>query len=98
MRIEHKPTEKRKNMNLSQLCIIIVFILPLVVLEKKAFENHSDYQPFYTEMTTEQCRKYISDMNIKKEMMQLRAKVLKTTTTGAPSTTGRGQNMYKYQW
>jgi len=30
-------------------------------------------------------------MNIKKEVMQLRAKVLKTTTTGAPSTTGGRQ-------
>ena len=85
-------------MNLSQVSIILVFILSLVTLEKKALRNHSDYRPFYTEMTTEQCRKYISDMNIKKELMQLRAKVLKTTTTGAPSTTGRGQNMYKYKW
>ena len=92
-------------MNLSQVCIIIVFILPLVALEKKAFEDHSDYQPFYTEMTTEQCRKYISDQRIKKELMARRARVttLKTKTetemnnltTDAPSTTGSSQDIYK---
>ena len=82
-------------MNLSQVCLILVFILPLVALEKKALENHIDDEPVDNEKAKELKRKKSSDLKIKKELA--RAKALKTTTetevnnptTNAPSTTGK---------
>ena len=82
-------------MNLSQVCLILVFILPLVALEKKALENHIDDEPVDNEKAKELKRQKSSDLKIKKELAK--AKALKTTTereinnptTNAPSTTGK---------
>ena len=84
-------------MNLSQVCVILVFILPLVALEKKALENHIDDEPVDNEKA-KQLKRKSSDLKIRKELeaKKARAKALKTTTeteinnptTNAPSTTG----------
>ena len=82
-------------MNLSQVCIVLVLILPMVALEKKALENHIDDEPVDNEKAKELKRQKSSDLKIKKELAK--AKALKTTTeteinnptTNAPSTTGK---------
>ena len=88
-------------MNLSLVCVILAFILPLVALEKKALENHIDDGPVDNEKVKE-LRKS-SDLKIKKELeARAKAKALKTTTeteinnptTNAPSTTGISQKTY----
>ena len=82
-------------MNLSKVCVVLVFILPLVMLEKKALENEIDDQPVDDEKAKALKRKKSSDLKIKKELAK--AKALKTTTeteinnptTNPPSTTGK---------
>ena len=90
-------------MNLSLVCVILAFILPLVALEKKALENHIDDEPVDNEKVKELKRRKSSDLKIKKELeARAKAKALKTTTeteinnptTNAPSTTGISQKTY----
>ena len=90
-------------MNLSLVCVILAFILPLVALEKKALENHIDDEPVDNEKAKELKRRKSSDLKIKKELeARAKAKALKTTTeteinnptTNAPSTTGISQKTY----
>ena len=82
-------------MNLSQVCLILVFILPLVVLEKKALENHIDDEPVDSEKAKELKRRKSSDLKIKKELARAKAFNITTETevnnptTNAPSTTGK---------
>ena len=82
-------------MNLSQVCLILVFILPLVVLEKKALENHIDDEPVDSEKAKELKRRKSSDLKIKKELARAKAFNITTETevnnptTIAPSTTGK---------
>ena len=82
-------------MNLSQVCLILVFILPLVALEKKALENHIDDEPVDSEKAKELKRRKSSDLKIKKELARAKAFNITTETevnnptTIAPSTTGK---------
>ena len=78
-------------MNLNKICIVLVFILPLTAVEKKALENHIDDDPVDSQVKAKvdsqakvkELRKKAdkADMKIKKALEEKKkAKALKTTT------------------
>ena len=78
-------------MNLTKICIVLVFILTLTAVEKKALENHIDDDPVDSQVKAKvdsqakvkELRKKAdkADMKIKKALEEKKkAKALKTTT------------------